>query len=183
MDRSSLNWPLALTRTFGMPSDDSSQLSWIQVRGAKLAPTIVSRPPGTATPEADSFGPAAPADKNGRSRTGMRRMIGIVAAMSRSRCGRRVGGVGIGACPSIQRVPSQNVNVVSHSATRLAQRAPWLCGPASRRVCYFVGRSAKAPERGDTRGPIVDSHEPPRNFLNSPDTGPPMCPPCARATS
>ena len=26
-----------------------------------------------------------------------------------------------------------------HSATRLTQGVPWLCGPASRRVCYFVG--------------------------------------------
>ena len=27
-----------------------------------------------------------------------------------------------------------------HSATRLTQGAPWLCGPVLRRVCYFVGR-------------------------------------------
>jgi len=25
-----------------------------------------------------------------------------------------------------------------HSVARLTQRVPWLCGPASRRVCYFV---------------------------------------------
>ena len=35
-----------------------------------------------------------------------------------------------------------------HSAARLTQRVPWLCGPASRRVCYFVEAD---PRPGSTR--------------------------------
>ena len=31
--------------------------------------------------------------------------------------------------------------VAPSSATRLTQGVPWLCGPASRRVCHFVGAS------------------------------------------
>ncbi len=40
------------------------------------------------------------------------------------------------------------------SATRLTQRVPWLCGPASRRVCYFVGLASASPPKsraGDLR--------------------------------
>ena len=42
-----------------------------------------------------------------------------------------------GPFSGIQRLPSQNMSWALLSATRLATRAPWLCGPASRRVCYF----------------------------------------------
>ena len=43
------------------------------------------------------------------------------------------------AVSGTQSVPFQNViRHRLHSATRLTQGVPWLCGPASRRVCYFV---------------------------------------------
>jgi hypothetical protein len=41
-----------------------------------------------------------------------------------------------GARSSIQRDPFQYM-LRLRSATRLTQGVPWLCGPASRRVCYF----------------------------------------------
>jgi hypothetical protein len=51
------------------------------------------------------------------------------------RCCREGGAAG--ARPSTHRLPFQNMRRL-RSATRLAQRVPWLCGPALRRVCYFV---------------------------------------------
>ncbi len=46
--------------------------------------------------------------------------------------------VGVGEFSGTQSVPFQNViRHRLHSATRLTQGVPWLCGPASRRVCYF----------------------------------------------
>ena len=45
----------------------------------------------------------------------------------------------VGGVSGTQSVPFQNVmRQRLHSATRLTQGVPWLCGPASRRVCYFV---------------------------------------------
>ena len=44
----------------------------------------------------------------------------------------------VGWRSSIQRDPSQNMGWL-RSATRLTAGVPWLCDPASRRVCYFVG--------------------------------------------
>jgi hypothetical protein len=61
--------------------------------------------------------------------------IVAVTARSRQRVLRRAGGV---RSSETQWVPSQKDNVVLHSATRLTQGVPWLCGPASRRVCLFV---------------------------------------------
>jgi hypothetical protein len=46
---------------------------------------------------------------------------------------------GVGGFSSTHLVPSQKANLLLRSATRLTQGVPWLCGPASRRVCYFVG--------------------------------------------
>ncbi len=46
-----------------------------------------------------------------------------------------------------QRVPSQNDNAILHSATRRTQGVPWLCGPASRRVCLFVDALEARTER------------------------------------
>jgi hypothetical protein len=52
-----------------------------------------------------------------------------------------------------QRVPSQNDNAILHSATRRTQGVPWLCGPASRRVCLFVdARSERGGDGGVARG-------------------------------
>src|SRR6476620_3039355 len=51
-----------------------------------------------------------------------------------------------------------------HSATRLTHGVPWLCGPASRRVCYFVGSGRRAiptdlvqPYGGATADPMTRS--------------------------
>jgi hypothetical protein len=64
-----------------------------------------------------------------------------VAIQSHARRRRPARG-GVGVRSSIQRVPFQNM-IRLRSATRLTLRAPWLCGPASRRVCYFVEVSWK----------------------------------------
>ena len=49
-------------------------------------------------------------------------------------------GAGVGHRPNGNHPRTCDTN--SHSATRLPARGPWLCGPASRRVCSFVGLSA-----------------------------------------
>ena len=65
-----------------------------------------------------------------------------VAAQSRQRvpgfglCVPRSGFVG--SASWTHRVPSQKDNVLLHSATRLTQGVPWLCGPVLRRVCSVV---------------------------------------------
>ena len=48
-------------------------------------------------------------------------------------CGRSAGSPSSGS----QRFPSQNMSWALLSVTRLTPRVPWLCGPASRRVCHF----------------------------------------------
>ena len=55
-----------------------------------------------------------------------------------------------------QRAPSQSViRSWLHSTTRLTQGVPWLCGPASRRVCHFVGSGLSWPaERAGARAPM-----------------------------
>ena len=79
---------------------------------------------------------AAPAPTKGTARAATPTIMTPVASQSRPR--RRVGGGAAAAARwSTQRVPSQNI-VRLRSATRLTRRVPWLCGPASRRVCYFV---------------------------------------------
>ncbi len=98
-------------------------------------------------------------------------------------------------------IPEHEMGLLS--ATRLATRAPWLCGPASRRVCYFeeagrsrggqpttgVGRSASLraggwpahPAMGTQRGDhVTTSHGtgPPRtciHHIGSPARGSTRC--------
>ena len=62
-------------------------------------------------------------------------MVRTLMPTSRLLCCRR----GVAGASSTHLVPSQNANVLLRSATRLTQGVPWLCGPASRRVCSFVG--------------------------------------------
>ena len=45
--------------------------------------------------------------------------------------------VAAGACSPVYRAPFRDMMRL-HSETRLTQGVPWLCGPASRRVCHFV---------------------------------------------
>ena len=79
-------------------------------------------------------------DANGSARAARTR--NIVAVAARSRQGVRLGDAR-GLTSATQRVPSQKDMLWLRSATRLTARVPWLCGPASRRVCYFgeAGRS------------------------------------------
>jgi len=57
-------------------------------------------------------------------------------------------GAGAGGVSGTHSVPFQNVmRQRLRSATRLTQRVPWLCGPASRRVCYFVEADGGQPRR------------------------------------
>ena len=52
--------------------------------------------------------------------------------------------VGVDGVSASHSVPFQNVmRYRLHSVTRPAQGAPWLCGPVSRRVCYFVEASRR----------------------------------------
>ena len=73
---------------------------------------------------------------------------------------RRAGvGGGVGASGT-QWVPSQDViRSWLHSMTRLTQGVPWLCGPASRRVCHFVDQA---------RRPIADTEGPTPGRIGSP---------------
>jgi hypothetical protein len=84
----------------------------------------------------------APVPANGNTTAMTAKAMMAVAAQSRAR---RAGGsalaVGCGLSGS-QRSPFQNMERELLSATRLTQGVPWLCGPASRRVCYFVEASA-----------------------------------------
>jgi hypothetical protein len=82
-----------------------------------------------------SVGVSARVDVNGKANADATMIIVAVAAQSRQRDG---AGSWRGEVSGTQRVPSQNDMVGLHSATRLTQGVPWLCGPASRRVCHFV---------------------------------------------
>jgi hypothetical protein len=79
--------------------------------------------------------PDARLDPNGTRSVAATMTIVAVAAQSRNLLLRRVLRLATSATHSD---PSQKDNVVLHSATRLTSRVPWLCGPASRRVCSFV---------------------------------------------
>jgi hypothetical protein len=59
-------------------------------------------------------------------------------------------GGGVGEVSATQSVPFQNdIRSRLHSVARPAHGAPWLCGPASRRVCHFVeaGRRMRSAKR------------------------------------
>lgn len=100
------------TRTV-VPVAAPSHRSSIQSCEENPLPWIVTPRPGIATPDAVSTGAnePAPAARNGTRSAGTRRMIGIVARMSRRRRrdGGRIGGVA--ASSSTQRVPFQNIDV------------------------------------------------------------------------
>jgi hypothetical protein len=68
----------------------------------------------------------------------MSAIIGIVARRLRTRSGLSDGASREGR---IHRYPSQKAIARLHSVTRLTRGVPWLCGPVSRRVCYFVDRT------------------------------------------
>src|SRR4029077_4658389 len=59
--------------------------------------------------------------------------------------------------PAAIVVPCQSAMGTSPSATRLTQRVPWLCDPASRRVCVFgdLRRDRSCVLRGVTSGQFV----------------------------
>jgi hypothetical protein len=130
-----------VVRTVTIPSWEPSNLSWIHSRLGRPCPLTVIRPPGTVAPARVKLAEVDPAwtASIGMTSAGTSKTIGSVASQSRSR--RRRWGVG-DACladrPSTHPEPFQNIRSCLRSATRLASRAPWLCGPASRRVCYFV---------------------------------------------
>ena len=134
---------------------------------SKPSPTIVTRWPGAAASGTTfSETPAADVMSSGASRAGISRMMGSVASQSRSFDGRGAGGsgrwlmtqslrsamaifrttsslIGCGAAGErrIDRAgnrASQRPTRDAMSATRLpGEPGPWLCGPASRRVCLF----------------------------------------------
>jgi hypothetical protein len=65
-----------------------------------------------------------------------------VATQAATRLARPGGGVG--DVSATQSVPFQNdIRSRLHSVARPAHGAPWLCGPASRRVCHFVEAGRK----------------------------------------
>jgi hypothetical protein len=75
------------------------------------------------------------------------KIITPIAGQPRPR--RPIGCGGAAGMPSsTHRVPSQNKKRLP-SATRLTRRVPWLCGPASQRVCHF--RGGRPDEHGQPR--------------------------------
>ena len=146
--------PWLEVRTVDIPKADPSHCSWIQMWARNPSPARLTDAPGAALPPTVSLGPAALTARNGISRAGTRTTIAIVTSQPRRRRHGRVAGSTCllrGRSPT-QRLPSQNDMTVLPSEARLATRAPWLCGPASRRVClYGGGRSiAVCPELNET---------------------------------
>ena len=80
------------------------------------------------------------------------RSVAATASVASATKGRRAmrkerrAGVGGGVVASgVQRTPSQKRHsILLHSMTRLTQGVPWLCDPASRRVCHFVDQARPA---------------------------------------
>jgi hypothetical protein len=133
-----LKRPAPLTETVGGPTAELSQVSWTRVPAGKPVPVMVTEAPAGPTDGESEIAGAdvdAKVDVNGRRRAAATMTIVAVAAKSRQRELRRVC---VGVTSETHRVPSQKANAVLHSATRLTRGVPWLCGPASRRVCLFV---------------------------------------------
>ena len=133
-----LNVPRPLAVATGMDPATPSHVTWTLVLGTKPVPEMLTEvPTGPVSGDSEISGPEVDAkvDTTGRRRAPATMIIVAVAARSRQRVLRRAGGV---SSSETQWVPSQKDNVVLHSATRLTQGVPWLCGPASRRVCLFV---------------------------------------------
>jgi hypothetical protein len=117
-----------------------SQLIWIHSRPGRPCPVSPSWPPGTALPLTVSVAEAALAASIGARSAGASSRIGRVASQLRIRPCRA--GLDFGAVVgrvSTHREPSQNIRSRLRSAARLAHGAPWLCDPASRRVCSCRG--------------------------------------------
>jgi hypothetical protein len=102
--------------------------------------TVTEAPAGLTEGASEIAGAdvAAKVDVNGRRRAAATMTIVAVAAKTRRRELRRVLRRVCVRVSGTHRVPSQKANAVLRSATRLTLGVPWLCGPASRRVCYFV---------------------------------------------
>ena len=130
--------PRPLAVATGIVPSTPSHVIWTLVLEAKPVPEMLTDvPTGPVRGDRVIVGPEVDAkvDTTGRRSAPATMIIVAVAARSRQRELRRVGGV---RSSETQWVPSQKDNVVLHSATRLTQGVPWLCGPASRRVCLFV---------------------------------------------
>ena len=136
-----LNRPLLETCAVGMPAREPSHRIWTWVRQGNPDPwTCTMVPAGPAFGDRLIFG-APPVDAKAKV-NGTTRLASKTTRIARdAKSTRRRGDCGArGAASWTQADPSQKANAVLHSATRLAARAPWLCDPASRRVCLFVAR-------------------------------------------
>src|SRR4051794_28113756 len=133
-----LNRPRPLTDVLGSPFMDPSHVIRIAVRGVKPLPITVIVVPGRPDPGETSSRADVPANDvaKGTMSRDATMTIEAVAARSRHRLVRATSLTGVSRT---HRFPSQKGNVALHSATRLTQGVPWLCGPVSRRVCSFVG--------------------------------------------
>src|SRR5207244_1586453 len=137
------NRPLPLTVTVGTLAGLASHVSLSWVCGANPEPLTAIAWPTTPAPGARLIdGVLASIGVNGSATARRPSPAAIVSAQSNARRRRDLDGRPAGASWSgrIHRRPSQNDTGSLHSVARLARRAPWLCGPASRRVCSFVGR-------------------------------------------
>jgi hypothetical protein len=147
--------PRPLVDAIGMPALAPSQVNCSPTFGEKFCPVTVTFVPGTPLPgESVSVGPEARVLAKGTTYSPTDATITSVANHATARFVRPRGGVG--GASGTHSVPFQNVmRQRLHSATRLTQGVPWLCGPASRRVCYFVEasrRNAVSPRVKDARG-------------------------------
>ncbi len=137
-----LKLPLRSIVTIGRPAGLPSQLSCILVLVWRPVPwTVTDAPagpvPGDTVRMGASVAAARPAVK-GTITAMATRMANAVGTRFEERVRR---GSGVALTSGAQRVPFQKANVELHSATRLTQGVPWLCGPASRQVCSFVAPS------------------------------------------
>ena len=144
------NVPRRPTPTLGRLAPWPSQVSWTFSRAGKPVPsTTTVEPAGPVAGARDSVaatGVAAKPAENGRTRARATRRTVTFATKFAQREPAGLGG-GVGLTSGTHRVPSHKVNVVLHSATRLTQGVPWLCGPASRRVCLFRGAHPDGEDR------------------------------------
>jgi hypothetical protein len=158
--------PRVATRDLGIPLIPPSQVSWRVEPTGKFEPVTMTRLPAAPVSGevlTDGVVVSAFIAVNGTTSAARTSTMTAVAPQPPARDA-RVAGACLDPAPLgravarssssewTQRVPSQNDNVILHSATRRTQGVPWLCGPASRRVCLFVDtRSGRGRNLG--RGP------------------------------